>query len=95
MHLLCTATCLLIAAFRSCCAHDIIFWLDAPASLASCCCMQTLALDRNVRVTFLGGDVHAGAVGRLYTQPKLQRLRYDHRMMVQVGPAGGIGLGSH
>ena len=57
--------------------------------------MQTLALDKNVRVTFLGGDVHAGAVGRLYTQPKLQRLRYDHRMMVQVGPAGCIGLGSH
>lgn len=47
--------------------------------------MQTLALDKNVRVTFLGGDVHAGAVGRLYTQPKLQKLRYDHRMMVQVG----------
>eukprot|EP00891_Asterochloris_glomerata_P005631 jgi/Astpho2/5631/Aster-x0692 len=45
--------------------------------------MHTLALDKNVRVTFLGGDVHAGAVGRLYTQPKLQRLRYDHRMMVQ------------
>ena len=46
--------------------------------------MQNLAKTKNIRVSFVGGDVHVAGVGRLYTQPKIHRLRYDHRFMPQV-----------
>ncbi|KAL3136206.1 hypothetical protein ABBQ32_007220 [Trebouxia sp. C0010 RCD-2024] len=46
--------------------------------------LQNLAKTKNVRVSFVGGDVHVAGVGRLYTQPKIHRLRYDHRFMPQI-----------
>lgn len=46
--------------------------------------LQNLAKAKNVRVSFVGGDVHVAGVGRLYTQPKIHRLRHDHRFMPQV-----------
>lgn len=46
--------------------------------------LQNLAKAKNIRVSFVGGDVHVAGVGRLYTQPKIHRLRYDHRFMPQV-----------
>ena len=46
--------------------------------------LQNVAKTKNVRVSFVGGDVHVAGVGRLYTQPKIHRLRYDHRFMPQV-----------
>ena len=46
--------------------------------------LQSVAKTKNVRVSFVGGDVHVAGVGRLYTQPKIHRLRYDHRFMPQV-----------
>ena len=33
--------------------------------------LQTLAKDQNVRVSILGGDVHLAAMGRFYSNPKL------------------------
>ncbi|DBB15612.1 TPA: hypothetical protein ACH3X3_003824 [Trebouxia sp. C0006] len=46
--------------------------------------LQNLAKAKNVRVSFVGGDVHVAGVGRLYTQPKVHRLRHDHRFMPQI-----------
>ncbi|DBA98627.1 TPA: hypothetical protein ACH3X1_014416 [Trebouxia sp. C0004] len=46
--------------------------------------LQNLAKTKNVRVSFVGGDVHVAGVGRLYTQPKVHRLRHDHRFMPQI-----------
>lgn len=46
--------------------------------------LQNLAKAKSVRVSFVGGDVHVAGVGRLYTQPKVHRLRHDHRFMPQI-----------
>ncbi|KAK9863128.1 hypothetical protein WJX84_002391 [Apatococcus fuscideae] len=46
--------------------------------------LQTLCLNRQLRVTFISGDVHLAAVGRLYTNPKVAHLRNDHRFMTQI-----------
>ncbi|KAJ3299828.1 hypothetical protein HK104_006762 [Borealophlyctis nickersoniae] len=46
--------------------------------------LQAFALERSIRVTFLGGDVHCCGAGRLYsTQPGLDPAR-DHRYMLQI-----------
>ena len=47
--------------------------------------LQALALEYNVRVTILGGDVHLGAIGRFYSSPKLGLpVERDHRYMTNV-----------
>lgn len=46
--------------------------------------LQNLAKAKSIRVSFVGGDVHCAAIGRLYTHPKVHRLRHDHRFMPQV-----------
>ena len=46
--------------------------------------LQNLAKAKSIRVSFVGGDVHCAAIGRLYTSPKVHRLRHDHRFMPQV-----------
>lgn len=47
--------------------------------------LQALAQDHNIRVTILGGDVHLGAVGRFYSNPKLGiPIEQDHRYMSNV-----------
>jgi hypothetical protein len=35
--------------------------------------LQGLAKGRQLRVSFISGDVHLAAVGRLYTRPKVRR----------------------
>jgi phosphodiesterase/alkaline phosphatase D-like protein len=48
--------------------------------------MQDLARERQVRVTFISGDVHLQAVGRLYSYPKQQGedFREDFRFMANI-----------
>lgn len=46
---------------------------------------QQLAQEKQLRITFLSGDVHLAAVGRFYTHPKLGiKPRNDYRYMVNV-----------
>ncbi|KAI9796494.1 MAG: hypothetical protein M1833_006162 [Piccolia ochrophora] len=46
---------------------------------------QTLARQHSVRITILGGDVHLAALGRFYSNPKLNiPTRLDHRYMANV-----------
>lgn len=47
--------------------------------------LQDVAKARNMRVTFISGDVHVGGLGRLYSHPKLD-LRKDFRFMPQASP---------
>lgn len=37
--------------------------------------LQALARARQLRVSFISGDVHLAAVGRLYTRPKVGRVQ--------------------
>lgn len=47
--------------------------------------LQELARSHNVRVTILGGDVHLAAIGRFYSNPKLNLAgENDHRFIVNV-----------
>jgi hypothetical protein len=46
---------------------------------------QKLSQQHSVRVTFLGGDVHLAALGRFYSNPKLNiPVDHDHRYMANV-----------
>lgn len=45
--------------------------------------MQEFARTRNLRISFISGDVHVGGLGRLYSNPKMD-LRKDFRYMPQV-----------
>ncbi|KAI9759047.1 MAG: hypothetical protein M4579_002636 [Chaenotheca gracillima] len=47
--------------------------------------LQALAAQYSVRITILGGDVHLAAVGRFYSNPKLDiATEQDHRYMANV-----------
>ena len=46
--------------------------------------LQKIAIERGVRVTFLSGDVHAAAVGRFYSKPKMKDLSKDPNFMPQI-----------
>ena len=47
--------------------------------------LQELAAEKSVRVTILGGDVHLGAVGQFYSNPKLRISKdRDHRYIPNV-----------
>lgn len=47
--------------------------------------LQELASEFSVRISILGGDVHLAAVGRFYSNPKLNiPVREDHRYMVNI-----------
>ena len=47
--------------------------------------LQRFARDYSVRITILGGDVHLGALGRFYSNPKLNiPIEDDHRYMANV-----------
>ena len=47
--------------------------------------LQSLAEERNIRVTILGGDVHLAAMGRFYSKPKLNiPAEQDHRYMANI-----------
>lgn len=47
--------------------------------------LQELASEFSVRVSILGGDVHLAAVGRFYSNPKLDiPISNDHRYMVNI-----------
>ncbi|KAF2083257.1 hypothetical protein K490DRAFT_52138 [Saccharata proteae CBS 121410] len=47
--------------------------------------LQAVAKQHSVRVTILGGDVHLAAVGRFYSNPKLQiPAEADHRYMPNI-----------
>ncbi|CAD7700165.1 unnamed protein product [Ostreobium quekettii] len=46
--------------------------------------LQRIAIERGVRVTFLSGDVHCAAVGRFYSNPKVQDLSTDPNFMPQI-----------
>jgi hypothetical protein len=47
--------------------------------------LQALAAEFSVRITILGGDVHLAAVGRFYSNPKLNiPISEDHRYMANV-----------
>lgn len=47
--------------------------------------LQAIAEDHDVRVTILGGDVHLAALGRFYSNPKLDiPAERDHRYMANV-----------
>jgi len=46
---------------------------------------QELAKSRNVRITFLSGDVHLAAIGRFYAKPSLNiKTENDFRYMVNI-----------
>lgn len=45
---------------------------------------QQLAVDRQLRVTFVSGDVHCAAVGRFYSFPKMADLAEDPFFMPQI-----------
>jgi hypothetical protein len=47
---------------------------------------QDIAKDRQVRVTFISGDVHLASVGRLYSYPKMkdEDFREDFRYMANI-----------
>ena len=47
--------------------------------------LQELAAEKSIRITILGGDVHLGAVGQFYSNPKLKIPKdRDHRYMPNV-----------
>lgn len=47
--------------------------------------LQALASEFSVRITILGGDVHLAAVGRFYSNPKLNvPISGDHRYMANI-----------
>jgi hypothetical protein len=47
--------------------------------------LQALAAEFSVRITILGGDVHLAAVGRFYSNPKLNLpITEDHRYMANI-----------
>lgn len=47
--------------------------------------LQALSKDYNIRVTILGGDVHLAALGRFYSNPKLNiPVDRDHRYMPNI-----------
>ncbi|PTB40688.1 hypothetical protein M441DRAFT_27244 [Trichoderma asperellum CBS 433.97] len=47
--------------------------------------LQDLAIDRSVRITILSGDVHLGAVGQFYSNPKLGLAKHnDPRYMPNI-----------
>ena len=47
--------------------------------------LQALAAEHSVRITILGGDVHLAAVGRFYSNPKLNvPIGGDHRYMANI-----------
>ncbi|KAK9817992.1 hypothetical protein WJX72_005420 [[Myrmecia] bisecta] len=46
--------------------------------------LQGLSKEKEIRVTFISGDVHVGGIGRFYTHPKVRHLRNDYRFMTQV-----------
>ncbi|CZR60820.1 uncharacterized protein PAC_10716 [Phialocephala subalpina] len=47
--------------------------------------LQALAAEFSVRITILGGDVHLAAVGRFYSNPKLNvPISEDHRYMANI-----------
>lgn len=47
--------------------------------------LQTLAQQFSVRITILGGDVHLAALGRFYSNPKLNLpAEQDHRYMANI-----------
>ena len=47
--------------------------------------LQELAKTKNLRVTFVAGDVHCCGAGRLASQnPEIKNIEQDHRYMVQV-----------
>ena len=45
---------------------------------------QQLAIDRQLRISFISGDVHCAALGRFYSYPKMQHLAMDPFFMPQV-----------
>ena len=48
--------------------------------------LQKVALDKSVRITLLGGDVHLGAIGQFYSKKTLNiPLPNDYRYMTNVG----------
>lgn len=47
--------------------------------------VQTLAHKHNIRITILGGDVHLAALGRFYSNPRLEiPVKNDHRYTVNI-----------
>lgn len=47
--------------------------------------LQALAAEFSVRISILGGDVHLAAVGRFYSNPKLNvPVAHDHRYMANI-----------
>ena len=47
--------------------------------------LQAVAQEYSIRVTILGGDVHLAAVGRFYSNPRLDLpIEQDHRYMVNL-----------
>ena len=56
---------------------DIIDHWDAKAHLGERAAfverLQQIAKAREVRVSFVSGDVHVGGVGRMYTRPKVSK----------------------
>lgn len=47
--------------------------------------LQALASEYSVRISILGGDVHLAAVGRFYSNPKLEiPIESDHRYMANI-----------
>ncbi|KAI0015874.1 hypothetical protein F4780DRAFT_785873 [Xylariomycetidae sp. FL0641] len=47
--------------------------------------LQDLAADRSIRITILSGDVHLAAVGRFYSNPKMQLAKHkDFRYMPNI-----------
>lgn len=46
--------------------------------------MQNFAKDKSVRVSFLGGDVHCCAAGRLYSKNLMHKEEKDPYLMVQI-----------
>ncbi|KAB8304633.1 hypothetical protein EYC80_004006 [Monilinia laxa] len=47
--------------------------------------LQDLAAEKSVRITILGGDVHLGAIGQFYSNPKLKIPKdQDYRYMTNV-----------
>ncbi|KAF9195462.1 hypothetical protein BGZ51_000037 [Haplosporangium sp. Z 767] len=59
--------------------------------------LQRIAVERNVRVTFVGGDVHVGGLGRLFSTESTEVLRDPYHMtqivssaIVNAPPPGAI-----
>ena len=46
--------------------------------------LQVYAQEKSVRVSFLGGDVHCCAAGRLYSKDKTQDEERDPYLMIQI-----------